>query len=37
MQKTENTFSFQAAHDGKELSLISFTLQEPEKAVRKLL
>ncbi|MGA2296560.1 MAG: hypothetical protein ABSG15_03330 [FCB group bacterium] len=33
-QKINNTFSFQAAHDGKELSMVSFNLEKPENAVR---
>ncbi len=36
-QKIERTIAFNGAHDGPELSIIKFNLEEPEKAERKLL
>ncbi len=35
--KLSNTFAFSAAHDGKELSLVRFNPDEPEKATRELI
>ncbi len=36
-ERTGRTFSFSAAHDGPELSLVNFNPEEPEKAGRRLI